>query len=193
MNPHSNYCYKKNQKTSNFLNPSDIATMQVLKDASASIYGARAANGVIVITTKKGSGRTKVNFDFFTGIQDPLAFPEMLTPAELLETDQRSYEGAGVPFNSQYYIQDGNEWRLPDYIVLNKGYAEGDPAVDPSKYVLHTSDPALYALNYPILKANKEGTNWLKELYEPAPLTNVQLSVSSGQQEWHPFFFLELF
>ena len=49
----------------NTLNPSDIETMQVLKDAaSASIYGSRAANGVIVITTKKGKKGDKINIDF---------------------------------------------------------------------------------------------------------------------------------
>ena len=54
----------------NYLNPNDIANMQVLKDAgSASIYGARAANGVIIITTKKGSGDLKVNYNGYYGSQ----------------------------------------------------------------------------------------------------------------------------
>ena len=54
------------------VNPSDIETLTVLKDAaSASIYGARAANGVILITTKKGkSGKLKVDYDFYTGVQE---------------------------------------------------------------------------------------------------------------------------
>src|SRR5690606_31869077 len=54
----------------NFINPQDIESIDVLKDASAAaIYGARAANGVIVITTKKGvSGRTNVNVNLSTGI-----------------------------------------------------------------------------------------------------------------------------
>ncbi|MFD2941931.1 SusC/RagA family TonB-linked outer membrane protein [Flavobacterium notoginsengisoli] len=54
----------------NFINPQDIESIEVLKDASASaIYGSRAANGVIVITTKKGSkGQTKINLSMTTGI-----------------------------------------------------------------------------------------------------------------------------
>ncbi|MRI00100.1 SusC/RagA family TonB-linked outer membrane protein [Kriegella sp. EG-1] len=49
------------------INPNDIAAMDVLKDASATaIYGVRGSNGVIIITTKKGSGKGKVNVDFFT-------------------------------------------------------------------------------------------------------------------------------
>jgi TonB-dependent starch-binding outer membrane protein SusC len=53
----------------NFINPQDIESIEVLKDASASaIYGSRAANGVIVITTKKGSkGRTQINLSMTTG------------------------------------------------------------------------------------------------------------------------------
>ncbi|MGY0040367.1 TonB-dependent receptor plug domain-containing protein [Pedobacter sp. NJ-S-72] len=54
------------------LNPNDIETMQVLKDAgSASIYGSRAANGVIVITTKKGKGKVTVSYDAYYGTQRP--------------------------------------------------------------------------------------------------------------------------
>ncbi|TGV04376.1 SusC/RagA family TonB-linked outer membrane protein [Flavivirga rizhaonensis] len=51
------------------LNPNDIASMDVLKDASATaIYGSRGSNGVILVTTKKGSGESKISLDFFTGI-----------------------------------------------------------------------------------------------------------------------------
>lgn len=54
------------------LNPNDIESIEVLKDASATaIYGARAANGVVLITTKRGkSGKAKVNVDIFSGIQE---------------------------------------------------------------------------------------------------------------------------
>lgn len=51
------------------LNPNDIASMDVLKDASATaIYGVRGSNGVILVTTKRGSGKGKINVDFFTSI-----------------------------------------------------------------------------------------------------------------------------
>lgn len=54
----------------NFLNPADIESIDVLKDASAAaVYGSRAANGVVVITTKKGkAGKTEMNFSFSTGV-----------------------------------------------------------------------------------------------------------------------------
>ena len=55
------------------INPADIESIEILKDASATaIYGARGANGVIIVTTKKGSsGRTKVSYDGYVAIQDP--------------------------------------------------------------------------------------------------------------------------
>jgi len=53
----------------NRLNPADIESVTVLKDASAAIYGVRSANGVILVTTKRGSGKNKVDYDFNYGIQ----------------------------------------------------------------------------------------------------------------------------
>lgn len=67
----------------NTLNPSDIETMDVLKDASATaIYGARGANGVIIVTTKKGiSGKTKVTYDGYVGVKVP-QLPDLMTAQE---------------------------------------------------------------------------------------------------------------
>lgn len=60
------------------LNPRDIEDISVLKDASAAIYGARAANGVILITTKRGkSGKPTLTYDFNKGWSQPTIVPEM--------------------------------------------------------------------------------------------------------------------
>lgn len=60
------------------LDPNDIETISVLKDASAAIYGARAGNGVILVTTKRGkSGKSKVNYHGWYGNQNRLTFPEV--------------------------------------------------------------------------------------------------------------------
>lgn len=67
------------------LNPNDIAAMDVLKDASATaIYGVRGSNGVIIVTTKKGSGKGKINIDFFTSVSNVPDFLPTLAdnPAE---------------------------------------------------------------------------------------------------------------
>ena len=60
------------------LNPNDIASISVLKDASAAIYGSRAANGVILVTTKTGKGASKVNYNYYYGIQQPTTMPDAI-------------------------------------------------------------------------------------------------------------------
>lgn len=60
------------------INPDDIATITVLKDASAAIYGSRAANGVILITTKKGKGKSHVNYNYYYGVQNPTRMPDAI-------------------------------------------------------------------------------------------------------------------
>jgi TonB-dependent starch-binding outer membrane protein SusC len=58
------------------LNPNDVESLTVLKDAgAASVYGSRASNGVIVVTTKKGKNGVNVNYDMYAGIYDPGAGP----------------------------------------------------------------------------------------------------------------------
>lgn len=65
------------------LDPADIESMSVLKDASAAIYGARAANGVILITTKRGkTGKPKINYSFNQGWAQPTQVPEMADAAQ---------------------------------------------------------------------------------------------------------------
>ena len=65
------------------INPADIESMSVLKDASAAIYGARAANGVILITTKHGkSGKPRLSYDFNQGWAQPTRIPEMSDAVE---------------------------------------------------------------------------------------------------------------
>lgn len=66
------------------LNPSDIETIDVLKDASATaIYGARGANGVIIVTTKKGTAsKTRVTYDGYVGVKLPNFLPDMMTAQE---------------------------------------------------------------------------------------------------------------
>ncbi len=65
------------------LNPRDIESISVLKDASAAIYGARAANGAILITTKKGaSGKPKITYDFNQGFSQPTRVPKMSSAVE---------------------------------------------------------------------------------------------------------------
>lgn len=70
----------------NYLNPTDIESVEVLKDAaSAAVYGARAANGVILVTTKSGkAGDAKINYDFSYGWQNPWKKKSVLNAKEYM-------------------------------------------------------------------------------------------------------------
>ncbi|MFZ5429823.1 MAG: SusC/RagA family TonB-linked outer membrane protein [Bacteroidota bacterium] len=83
------------------INPSDILSMDVLKDASATaIYGSRAANGVILITTKRGTtAKAKVNYDGYFGYTQPYRIFEMMNSAQYIEHKNRalSYIPTALP------------------------------------------------------------------------------------------------
>lgn len=181
----------QNESNINFLNPNDIESIQVLKDAaSASIYGSRAANGVIVITTKKGkSGTSKLAVDIYYGNQTPSKIPETLNPQEFLKVQQELAKGQGIPFSSNIYINQGGTWVLPDFAVRGLGgFLAGDPAVDPTKYNLNTDPTGGGVGDYLILRTNKAGTNWFKEVFKPAAQKSVQISASGGSDKGNYFF-----
>ena len=79
------------------INPNDIASIEILKDASAAaIYGSRAANGVVLVTTKRGkSGRTKVDFNYYTGVQQTIKRLDVLNGQEAqdLNNEMRTNRG----------------------------------------------------------------------------------------------------
>lgn len=170
-----------------WLNSDDIESMQVLKDASAaSIYGARANNGVVIITTKHGKkGVPKLSLDIYSGIQVPnrKRFPKFLNPTQYAQYVYRRFENGGQTpgtdaTTGSNYGTDPTTPTLPTYLVA--GTATGQnvtPAdADPSKYN-HTMDPNLF---YQITKANQAGTNWFDEITRNAPMQNYQLSLTGG-------------
>jgi len=88
----------------NIINPNDVENISVLKDAaSASIYGNRAANGVILITTKSIKGKDakpQINFNGYIGFQKPTKMPEMADAATYIEWEMEANRNAGT--NSAY-------------------------------------------------------------------------------------------
>jgi len=80
------------------INPNDIETIDVLKDASAAaIYGSRAANGVVVITTKKGKkGRTRVNYDTWVSWSSPNNLPDILNATDYVAIKNEARANAGL-------------------------------------------------------------------------------------------------
>ncbi|GAA4399280.1 TonB-dependent receptor [Nibrella viscosa] len=97
------------------IDPNDIESIEILKDASASaIYGSRASNGVVLITTKRGRvGRTNVQVGYYTGISTPTRLRQFLNAAQYKElfseaatnmkyNPAEEFEGAGLDINSTY-------------------------------------------------------------------------------------------
>jgi TonB-linked SusC/RagA family outer membrane protein len=81
------------------INPNDIQSIDVLKDASAAaIYGSRAANGVMIITTKKGKiGKPKVNYDSWYSVSTPYNLPELLNAEDYVTIKNEALTNAGKP------------------------------------------------------------------------------------------------
>jgi len=80
------------------LNPEDIESISVLKDASAAIYGVNAANGVIIVTTKKGkSGRAQFQYNAVFGMQSPTDMPEVANAAQWMEVRNDANVNIGLP------------------------------------------------------------------------------------------------
>ncbi|WP_276169099.1 SusC/RagA family TonB-linked outer membrane protein [Zobellia alginiliquefaciens] len=86
------------------INPNDIASVSVLKDAaSAAIYGAQAASGVIVIQTKKGEiGKPRITVDYYGGIQEATNLPTPLTAQEQANVYNTAADNAGTPRQSAH-------------------------------------------------------------------------------------------
>lgn len=94
----------------NTLNPADIASIEILKDASSTaIYGSRGSNGVVLITTKKGkSGKLRVNYDFYYGIQEAAETLDLLSPTEYRDVLNAIIDdGGGDPGQVINEIEDG--------------------------------------------------------------------------------------
>jgi len=100
------------------LNPSDIETISVLKDAaSSSIYGVRGANGVIVVTTKKGiSGKPAISYNTYFGLQTPTALPEYLGSTDYMTLLNESQRNVGRnPTYSNEEIEIARNGTDPNY------------------------------------------------------------------------------
>jgi TonB-linked SusC/RagA family outer membrane protein len=145
--------------SSSTLNPNDIASIEVLKDAaSASIYGSRGANGVILITTKKGEkGKTRISFNAYTGVQ------EVTQKIALTDAYQRAKLVA---------------------VARNNGWVDANPSLnspnDPnSARPTSLQIPDFY---FPYLEGQKNlvNTDWQDEIFRPAYMQSYELSASGG-------------
>jgi TonB-dependent starch-binding outer membrane protein SusC len=143
-----------------FLNPADIQSIDVLKDAaSAAIYGAQAANGVILITTRKGKtgARSQVTFDSFYGVQNVARKMPMMNANEYaILMNETAVNSGGVPYFSNEEIAN-----------IRNG----------------ATDWANSSLSEDQIKAMKGGTNWLDQMFvKDAPTQSYTLGVSGGSE-----------
>ena len=159
----------------NQLNPADIESIQVLKDPStASIYGARANNGVVIITTKKGkAGQTRVTYDGYVGVQAPVKGMDdflIQDPFDYHEIIRRSHVNAGLDVPTNIY-GDPNNPSIPNYIWPNDGTNQ-----------TQTVDESSYSFFDNLIMRASNGTNWWDEVFSPAPVHDHNVNVSGGTE-----------
>ncbi len=102
----------------NSLNPEDIESITVLKDASAAIYGSRAANGVILVTTKGGATDTpaKLTYSFYEGLLSPSKLPELADAATYATMIREMQSYRNVPeANMRYSLADVEKYRSGEF------------------------------------------------------------------------------
>lgn len=148
------------------INPQDIESIDVLKDAaSAAIYGSRGANGVVLITTKKGkAGRTNINFSVQRGFSSPSRFLQFANTRQALEYFNRAAAATDRVFGIDPKDPDSFTTGLNDY------FAEQSLGLyDPSK---------------PNDLSKVPDTDWGRAVLRfDAPSTQIDLSVSGGNEK----------
>ncbi|UPK67160.1 SusC/RagA family TonB-linked outer membrane protein [Chitinophaga filiformis] len=155
------------------LNPQDIESISVLKDASAAIYGARAANGVILVTTKRGkSGKPQLSYSFNQGWSQPTHIPEMANAAEYAQLRDELSLYRDVPGREWATAWDvykqGGTYTSP---TTNKKWdvAFGPTEIDKFR---NSTDPWLYP-----------NTDWYKSTFKTwSPQSNHSVQVSGGNE-----------
>ena len=142
------------------ISPSEIESMEILKDASSTaIYGSRGANGVVIITTKKGrAGAPRINFSATVSMQQPVRLYEMMNAEEFARYCVWGAGRAGGD-SRDYYDMEGYVWNLSYASTYSDRYQEilnGDFTTD---------------------------TNWQKEVLKNALIEEYRLSISGGDQK----------
>jgi len=149
-----------------YLNGSDIQSIDVLKDAaSAAIYGSRAANGVILVTTVKGKkgSPVRVQFDTYTGIQKIYKNLDPLNAQEYMYIMDEGRVNDGLAPNDWHGILQNNAW-------LNNNY--------PDDLGTQYGDEI-----WGQLENGWEGTNWIDEMTNSAPITSYALNITGGSED----------
>ncbi|MBN7817179.1 SusC/RagA family TonB-linked outer membrane protein [Algoriphagus pacificus] len=181
-------------QSTDFLNPDDIASTTVLKDAAAaSIYGARASNGVIIYTTKrgrKGNQKLRVDYNGMFGVTTPGEGLAMMNPQDfatytwLAETNQARIDNRAPKYEHPQF-GTGNTPVLPYYINVGGAAGVAGPfsaaqlEEERAKYNVDRSKGGVYQV---VRAATGEGTDWYKELTRNAPLNRHSIGLNGGSE-----------
>ena len=181
----------------NDINPNDINSMEILKDASATaIYGSRGANGVILITTKKGSkGQMSVNYDATTSFENINSLTDWATSGEAMDRMRLAeINGATYKLGTAALLYpdpqaDINKFGNSDVATINairSGYEWNDPGTFASVKTRAATTEELakgWPAQVPVYNsANVPTTDWQKILTQTGITQNHQLSISAGNE-----------
>jgi TonB-dependent starch-binding outer membrane protein SusC len=189
--------------STDFLNPDDIESTTVLKDAAAaSIYGARAANGVIVYTTKRGARNKKLRVDYngMYGVTDPGKGLDMMNPQDyatytwLAETNTARLNNRAPAYGHPQF-GTGSSPVMPYYLSLITrnpttgafGVSSGQPGPLSAAQIeqqrdWYNVDPTKGTIRQLTRAMTGEGTDWYDELTGPAPLHRHSLGFNGGSE-----------
>ena len=160
------------------INPNDIESIQVLKDATAaSIYGARAAQGVVIITTKRGDeGKMELSYNGYVGTTKvpERSYLDVINTEQYLDYLKR----ANDPGFIHPVFGELGSGSVPERIVTSPGFKGGVSAND------SRADPSLYDISdfgapYQIMETSP-GTNWFDEILQSGIIQSHQLSTTGG-------------
>ena len=159
------------------VDPNNIESISILKDASAqAIYGAKAANGIILVTTKSGKMNTKaqVSIDIKRGVGYATRKYDMLNTKEYGEMLWLSAKNSNIQNYSHALYGSGPTPVIPEYIIPAQGVN-----VDESLYdnkMIHEDGTDTYL----ITKANKIGTDWMDEILQSADFQEYNMDLNGG-------------
>jgi len=174
----------RNQNLSS-LNPNDIESMQVLKDASsAAIYGAQAANGVILITTKRGTraGQPSLTYDAYYGVQKTTTRYDVLNSMDRLNLEWESQNNSFL-IRDQKFDEHGNE-RFPTHAQFGTGPVPKIPNYLTPTGANGRTDLNINDYSFPDNQMVKfSDTDWWDEVDRTAPIQNHQLSLAGGNNK----------
>jgi TonB-linked SusC/RagA family outer membrane protein len=154
------------------INPNDIESVQVLKDAAAAaIYGSRAANGVVIITTKKGqSGKARLSFNAYGGFTERTRKLDMLSAEEFVDRATEIINAQWVASGPNRTASQTNEQRR---VILGLPVGQVNTS--------YMTDDRWFQAGHPGLRY----IDWQDEAFQKGPLQNYQLAASGGNENVH--------